>query len=276
MRKLLKPSLIVLAAIIFCIIIVLSGMNKWFNDNLSKQYNCLSYKMPSNNKNGFLYIDKKINDNIDPEMISECLKSNEVFINLKYTLPIKIIICNDDKESARLFPLFKTKSSGFAFSTNLIIINYNNLLKLGYTLISIIKHESIHTLMKQNIKSFLSMMITFSNKSLWFSEGIAIYNQDLLIYTKNELKEKLIDEKIIYDYKNDNIQLHPQNTRTLYSVYHYFIEYLIDKYGKDRVSAFISEMIKNYNKPQSNYVHIFNEEIQTDINYYSNSLLTGN
>lgn len=276
MRKSFKTSLIVLAAILFCILISLCGINKWFNDYLSKQYNNYPYTMPSIDKNGILYIDKNISDSIDPEMISECLRSNELFLNIKYKIPIKIIICIDDKESARLFPLFQTQSSGFAFSNNLIIINYNNLYKLGYTLKSIIKHESLHTLMKQNIKSLTSMMITFSNQSLWFSEGVAIYNQDLVIYTKNEIKEKLFGEKIIYDSKNDNIQLNPKNMRLLYSVYYYFIDYLVDKYGKDKVSAYITEMLNNYHKSQANYVHVFNEKIQNDINNYSNILMTGN
>ena len=243
------------------------------NNIINKQYTKSIYSIPSINKNGIIYLDKNISQNVDLSIVSECLKLNEDTHKLKYKKTITIIICEDDQASGKVFKIFKTKASGFAFSDNLIILNYNNLYKLGYTFESIIKHESSHTLIKQNIKSFITMIFTFSNRSLWFSEGFALYNQGLVIYTQEELNNELKSYNIKYDNKSNNFYTVPNYIRLDYSIYYYFMKYLIAKYGISKVLDYLTLMIKDYKSSDENFYKIFGSNIYEEITKFTTEIL---
>jgi len=243
------------------------------NNILKSQYNISSYKMPSINKNGIIYLDKAIKTSIDLSLIPECLRLNEISHELVYLKPIKIIICEDDKASGKIFKLFKTKASGFAFSNDLIILNYNNLYTLGYNFESIIKHEFSHILIKQNIKSFITMILTFSNRSLWFSEGFALYNQGLVIFTQDELNSELSGYNIMYKSNSDNFYTSPRNLRIEYSTYYHFMKYIINKYGNEKIISYLKLMINDYKTSDKNFYKIFGVNIKTELEGFTHELL---
>lgn len=243
------------------------------NNILKSQYNNYSYKMPSINNDGSIYLDKAIKTSVDLSIIPECLRLNEISHELEYQKPIKIIICEDDKASGKIFQLFKTKASGFAFSNDLIIINYNNLYALGYNFESIIKHESSHILIKQNIRSFITMIKTFSDRSLWFSEGFALYNQGLVIFTQDELNSELTGYNITYNTKSDNFYTVPRNLRIEYSTYYHFMKYLFNKYGNDKIISYLKLMIVDYKSSDINFYKILGTNIKTEIEVFTKEIL---
>ncbi|MFA6385924.1 MAG: hypothetical protein WCW29_04235 [Candidatus Paceibacterota bacterium] len=272
-EKIITIMLSCIAIFILCCFFI----NKITINNIIKtQYTKSLYSIPSINKNGIIYLDKNLNQDVDLSIIPECLKINEKSHKLKYQKVITIIICEDDQASGRIFKIFKTKASGFAFSDNLIILNYNNLYKLGYTFESIIKHESSHTLIKQNIKSFITMILTFSNRSLWFSEGFASYNQGLVIYTQEELNNELASYNIKYDNKSNNFYTVPQYIRLDYSMYYYFMKHLIGKYGINKVLDYLNIMIKDYKSSDDNFYKIFGSNIYEEINEFTTKILNKN
>ena len=252
---------IVSVVLLICFVITRMTMVRINDRSYLKSF----YSMPSHDCEGEVYLDKNIEQTVDLEVISDCLVDNEKSHGIKYKKPIKIIICKDDKESAKVFSLFKTKASGFAFSNDLIIVNYDNLYKLGYTFDSIIRHESSHTLIKQNIESFFAMIVTFSKRSLWFSEGFALYNQGLVIYTKEELRKNIEKYNIGYNGKSDNFGTIPKNIRFEYSLYFYFMDYLIEKYGKEKMLVFMNLMIENYRSSEKSFELTFESTIRREL-----------
>lgn len=262
----MKKNIFLLITILVVIgLVYITASKIAIHNTVANQYLKSVYSMPSNGKNGDIYVDKNILQKIDLEIIPICLKENEISHGIRYEKPIKIIICKDDQASGKIFKLFKTEASGFAFSDDLIILNYDNLHKLGYTFESIIKHESSHILIKQNIESFFTMIVTFSNRSLWFSEGFALYNQGLVIYTKDELRENIDELNIAYDEKSDNFGTLPKNYRFDYSLYFYFVDYLISEYGKEKMLIFLNLMINNYRSSEKNFGIVFESTIQREI-----------
>ena len=262
----MKKKIFLLLSIIVVIVLFYIAVNKIvIHNTIVNQYSQSVYSMPSNNINGVIYLDNNILQKIDLELIPICLKDNEISHGIKYRKPVKIIICKDDQESGKIFKLFKTKASGFAFSDDLIIINYVNLYRLGYTFESIIRHESSHTLLKQNIESFFTKIVTFSNRSLWFSEGFALYNQGLVIYTKDELRQNIEEFSVVYDNESDNFGTFPRNNRYDYSLYFYFMDYLIIKYGKDKMLVFLSLMIENYGSSEKSFEIVFESTIRREV-----------
>lgn len=262
----MKKKIFLLLSIIMVIVLFYIAVNKIvIHNTIVNQYSQSVYSMPSNNINGVIYLDNNILQKIDLEIIPICLKDNEISHGIKYRKPVKIIICKDDQESGKIFKLFKTKASGFAFSDDLIIINYVNLYRLGYTFESIIRHESSHTLLKQNIESFFTKIVTFSNRSLWFSEGFALYNQGLVIYTKDELRQNIEEFSVVYDSESDNFGTIPRNNRYDYSLYFYFMDYLINKYGKDKMLVFLSLMIENYRSSEKSFEIVFESTIRREV-----------
>lgn len=262
----MKKKIFLLLSIIVVIVLFYIAVNKIvIHNTIVNQYSQSVYSMPSNNINGVIYLDNNILQKIDLEIIPICLKDNEISHGIKYRKPVKIIICKDDQESGKIFKLFKTKASGFAFSDDLIIISYVNLYRLGYTFESIIRHESSHTLLKQNIESFFTKIVTFSNRSLWFSEGFALYNQGLVIYTKDELRQNIEEYSVVYDSESDNFGTIPRNNRYDYSLYFYFMDYLINKYGKDKMLVFLSLMIENYRSSEKSFEIVFESTIRREV-----------
>lgn len=265
-----KKSMVMLSILVLLLspFVIFLFNSVTLNYALKASYDEYTFSMLSIDSNGSVFIDKQIVDKIDTTIISSCLQDNELFLEMKYKKQIKIIVCKDDTESARIFHYFKTKGSGFAFSNNLIIVNYRNLIDLGYTFESIIKHESSHTLIKQNIDSFITMIWTFSNNSLWFTEGLALYNQGLVIYTLDELKSALSGFDLKYTKSSDNFFTVPQNYRCDYSVYYYFMKYLIEKYSQEKMIAYTKLMIQNFSKNNENFQAIFDSDIHSEINYF--------
>lgn len=262
----MKKKIFLLLSIVVLFGLVFIAANQIVIHNIVvNQYIKTVYSMSSNNISGVIYLDKNIHQDVDLEIIPICLKENEIRHGVKYKKPIKIIICKDDKASGKIFKLFKTKASGFAFSNDLIIVNYVNLHRLGYTFESIIRHESSHILIKQNIESFFTMMVTFSNRSLWFSEGFALYNQGLVIFTKEELSENIEKYNIDYNGKSDNFGTIPKNIRFDYSLYFYFMDYLIEKYGKDKMLVFMNLMIENYRSSEKSFELTFESTIRREL-----------
>lgn len=262
----MKRKIFLLLSIVVVIVLLYIAVNKVVIHNIIvNQYSKSVYSMSSNSINGVIYQDKNILQKVDLGIIPICLIENEISHGIRYRKPVKIIICKNDQESGKIFKLFKTKASGFAFSDDLIIVNYVNLHKLGYTFESIIRHESSHILIKQNIESFFAMIVTFSNRSLWFSEGFALYNQRLVIYTKDELRENIEKYNIGYDGKSDNFGTIPKNIRFDYSLYFYFMDYLIEKYGKDKMLVFMNLMIENYRSSEKSFKLTFKSTIRREL-----------
>jgi hypothetical protein len=234
------------------------------------------YRIPPTNIQGEIYLDKNIKQTVDLDIIPVCLQENEKSHGIDYRKPIRIIICEDDKASGKIFKLYKTKASGFAFSDNIIIVNYSNLHRLGYTFESIIRHESSHTLIKQHIRSFYKMMVTFSNRSIWFSEGFALYNQGLVIYTQDELRNAIQKYNIRYDSRSDNFGTDPQNLRLDYSLYYHFMDYLIAKYGKEKVLAYLYLLIDNYALSEKYFETVFDTTVHKEVLEFAKIILDKN
>jgi len=262
--KIIKISSIV----IITIIIILLSYLIFVALRLNVKYSHFNSTISSSSIPLSVFIDDRISETINISIINDSIQENEIFHQIYYNKPITLIICLNDNESEIIFPLFKTVASGFAFSDNLVIINYQNTSNLGYTLKSIIKHELSHTLIKQNIKSFKSMMLDFSKKSLWFSEGIALYNQDHVIYQFDELKELLQDYSIEYYPESDNFHVKPQNYRLDYSLYYHFFYYLVEKYGKDKMINYMELMILDYKNGLNLYSDLFNTKIEAELNSF--------
>jgi hypothetical protein len=225
--------------------------------------------MPSIKLKGSLFIDKKLDTSINKAIIESALYDNEQFFSAQYKKPIKVVICKNYMESARVFKLFKSKSSGFAFYDNLVIINYENMEKLHYTIKAIIQHETNHILIKQHIKSLYTKILVFPNRSLWFSEGIANYNQGLVICTKAELKSSLQNMKIGYDLDKDNIFVEPRDNRLEYGLYYWIISDLVNEYGIDKLRTYIKLMINGYSKSKRNFYETYGSSIMTIIEKYN-------
>ena len=244
-----------------------------FTSRLKKSYIQNRIQITTLPESGYVYIDRQITEKIDPASFNIGFLSNQCFTGLLYKKPMKIVICRNERESRNIFKLFTTKSSGFAFSDNLIIINYENALALGYSIDSIILHESSHILFKQNIQSWYQKMWTFSNRSLWFSEGLAVSNQGYISYSLIELEKALSGTRLVYRKSGNNFRTEPNNKRSDYSVYYYYLEYLIQKYGEEKLRQFIQLMSEHFNYPDRNYRRVFEAGFFDDLNDFSENIL---
>ncbi len=241
--------------------------------NLKNTYTQYEIPIPDLSKIICVYIDNNINKMIDLSIVITGYQSNSRFLDISLKKPIKIIICRDDNESKRIFKYFNTKAGGFAFSDDLVIINYENAISLGYSIYSILAHELSHIIIKQNIKSWYQKIFVFSKKSLWFSEGLAVYNQGYIAYTKSELKNELIDTELKYKESLNNFNVIPTNRRSDYSIYFHFIDFIVGKYGEEKLKEFIKLMIKKYNKAYTNYYQVLKNDLLVDFSEYSSNVL---
>jgi hypothetical protein len=267
-----KLALLTLVCLLSLALLVPLACLAWFSLCLKQDYARTELAMPTIPERAYLYVQRGIKLERGPASLEQALVRNEAFLSLKFRKPIRLVVCKNDRESARIFKLFSTKASGFAFADDLIVLNYDNLISLGYTLDAIIAHESSHSLLKQNMKSPFQMLWTFSWRSLWFSEGLALCNQGLSVLSDEDFGKAMEGEGIVSDLARDDFRVNPGNRRLDYGLYERFMGFLIERHGMGALREYVGLMVGNYAQSARNYHRAFGNDLWADLRDFEGRL----
>lgn len=193
--------------------------------------------------------------------IQEIINNEEAFHGLHYVDNVKIVVLNKESNNKRYLPWLN--GSGYSVSVspvNLIYIG-SNARKSPSGIEPYLKHELSHLLIDQNTSFKKAMKI---HRQAWFVEGIAEYFSGHTFYSKNELMRLIKLNKVqlpsIKEISPQNMSW--QELQLEYSYYKYFIEFLAETHGLNKMQ----EYLKNYINDPANYNESFMKVYSIDLN----------
>lgn len=191
-------------------------------------------------KGNYTLIYKNSVENIvDTDQIDEIIKIEEIFHDLEYREKFKIIILDENSSMKRFLPW--KKGSGYSVSLGVANIIYIGpaAVKSAFGINTYIKHELSHMLLAQNTSSYKFKREI--HKQGWLAEGLAIYFGGPRFYSEKDFKElwkhKAKDQADFF--KSDFYDIPLDEIRLYYSAYGYFIQYLIIRYGLEKLQDYI-------------------------------------
>ncbi|GEM_PF-72302 len=170
------------------------------------------------------------------------MKNNESVLGMKYKSNINIIVCTTYSEMSRFVPWISRMPS-FALETGDTAYFSPQIRENSMNTAEYIQRELVHLLFFQNSTFFKNFTI---KKQKWISEGVAAYLGGPTYMSRNEFvrqfkKKKLdIDENDAYLFKGIDKDEHAFN----YTLSKYFITFLFESYGKEKMIRFLHIYIK--------------------------------
>ncbi|MDD5065456.1 MAG: hypothetical protein PHF84_00270 [bacterium] len=201
---------------------------------------------------------------LDPvyHTIDRIMAEAEKLYGLKYRKPVKVFVALDDKgrfsEMGRIMLWMRNYGmGGRALETgDVVYIDQPRIVRSGRKEPQYIRHELCHSLVQQNTGILKSMRITGQH---WVSEGTACYFGGPYYMTRNEFVREWKKKKFTYQENNRDIysNLDPMAPGFNYTLYRYFIQYLVETYGPEKFRVFLSRYIKDPRHDRSVFQGIF-------------------
>ncbi len=189
--------------------------------------------------------------------VDDYMSEAEDLYRIKYKSSVNIYVATSQEEFSRFVPIWIGNEVGGVTLRigNVIYINTSKIKANNYNEKEFVKHELVHNLIYQN-SSPLTHFVMSSQQ--WMVEGMATYFGGPTYYNENEFAALMRGKKLIYNDKSGKIfeNLDPKDAKFNYTLYKYFISYLIDQYGKGRFESFM----RQYLESPGNYKLIFFEE----------------
>ena len=260
----IKRVFLLLSLLPVILVILFAGPLLTLNP-LRTGYRPVPFSGPRGERQGTVYIDRKITENLAVPDPAPGMKALEDFHRLAFSRKLQIYICRDRKEMRRIFPFFRTDGSGFAWAGSLICINYERARENGYALEPLIKHEAAHSLLYQNLGGIRDRLAMATGVNRWFREGLAVFNQGFYTMTERQLEQALEDNRIRYEAKKTSFAVEPKNFRTDYNLYGRFIEYLERTYGREPLENLIALMVRDFTDGGNHFFRVYGRSLQEEL-----------
>ncbi len=193
--------------------------------------------------------------------LDEIIAAAEAWHDLAYKEKFKIVVLDKNSNMKRHVPWLKGK--GYSVSLGFLNLVYigPTARKSPYGIETYIKHELSHLLIHQNTpqkKDAFEMQ-----KQGWLTDGIATYFGGPDFYGKEEFVTACKERGLEFTSLNEtNIMNVPiRDLRLRYAYYKYFIQFLVETYGLEK----LQEYIKKYLKNPKDYKNLFNEIYLSDL-----------
>ncbi len=169
--------------------------------------------------------------------LQDIIDMEETFHGLEYRDHFKVVILGKESNNKRYLPWMN--GSGFSVSLSPMSLIYIGSKARKSDMESYIKHEMSHMLIDQNTTFQKAMTI---HKQPWFVEGIAEYISDHGFYTKNDLVNMHNRGAVVWPKIEEKTpqSMSWQELQIKYSYYKYFIKYLVEQYGLEKLQTFVS------------------------------------
>jgi hypothetical protein len=201
--------------------------------------------------------------------IDEILREEEDFHGIGFKKKFKIIILGKESNMKRFLPWLR--GSGYSVklgSVNLIYIGANAR-NSQYGIGVFLKHEISHLLIHQNTPSRGDNMEI--QKQGWLSEGVATYFGGPHYYDKDEFIELWTQLGLTFDslYEENPLKMDRSIFHLKYTYYRFFIEFLIETYGLEKLQAYLKSYLINPKNYKIIFPEVYNEELKEILQDYN-------
>lgn len=195
--------------------------------------------------------------------IDSLMKQQESLHGLKYGNKLKIVVCQSQTELNRFIPWINTRGvGGVALLTgDVVYINSPKIRSERKSELEYLKHEISHSLIHQNT-SFKNTFETRRQK--WVLEGAATFFGGPVYHTKGAFSRqfKTLHVSSKSHSENDPVglaelarNLSSKDPKLSYSLYRFFVAYLIEKHGLEKFQQFL----RSYTADPHNAAIIFED-----------------
>jgi hypothetical protein len=192
---------------------------------------------------------------------------------LTFNRDFSVYLCRDKSECARIWPFFRTDASGFAFGGFFVVLNRDVMETLGYSLEEIVRHESTHILLSQNMG--IVELQQFSKTGNWLWEGPAVYMQGRIMIDEKDFKRQLAACTISYGPESSNISVNPKNHRFEYALYGYFMRYLVGRFGHEAFVRLVREIPRMHADGDRVFREVYGEDPNAVLRSFLDKTLQG-
>jgi len=203
--------------------------------------------------------------------IDEIIQEEEKFHDLNYTDDFKVVIVNKSSSMKRYLPWLKGSGYSVSFSpANLIYIG-PAARKSTYGIEPYLKHELSHLLIDQNTTFKKALKI---HEQGWFAEGIAEYFSGHSFYTKNEFLKLCETSGFRFTslHEKNPLKMSLREIRLKYTYYRFFIEYLIENYGIEKLHQYLKKYIHDPAGYKNLFPEIYSADLDAILNKFNSSL----
>lgn len=202
--------------------------------------------------------------------MDEILREEEKFHALHYVDNFVIIILNENSDMRRYLPWIR--GSGYSVSLSLANVIYIGpaARKSSSGIEPFLKHELSHLLMDQNTSFAKAMKI---HEQGWFTEGVAEYYSGRYLYSKSEFFALAKKNGISFTslYEKNPLKMSAAEAKLRYSYYRFFIEFLVDNYGIEKLQGYLKRYINNPDAYKDYFVEIYSKDVEVILQEYKSS-----
>ncbi len=154
--------------------------------------------------------------------------------------PLKAVLYNNSKEAAQAFPRISEAATrehlfaGFAFP------NYRLFLLVGLNPDDM-AHELSHLVLGQAVSSPLARV------PAWLNEGLATYFEGYSHGREATVAEAARKDHLLRLNSMNTVPGRPQDVRLFYAQAWSIVTYMIDNYGEERMTRFLTQLNKGHN-----------------------------
>jgi len=201
--------------------------------------------------------------------LDEILQEEEEFHGIGFKKKFKIIILGKESNMKRFLPWMR--GSGYSVklgSVNVIYIGANAR-NSQHGIAVFLKHEISHLLIHQNARSGSNNMEIL--KQGWLSEGVATYFGGPHYYDKAEFLEVWTEKGLTFNnlYEENPLEMDGSIFRLKYTYYRFFVEFLIETYGLEKLQAYLKSYIINPKNYKIIFPEIYDEELKEILQKYN-------
>jgi hypothetical protein len=203
--------------------------------------------------------------------IDRIMTGAEELFDLRFHRPVKLFVCFSRAEMARYLPwMFPRPPAAVALMTGGgIYINQDNLERRDADKIDYLKHELTHELMFQN-----AGLINSARLPTWFNEGTAEYYGGPYYLTQAEFLAQWRGHKFTHEPGSKDLyaDLDPQDPKFNYTLYRYFVGYLVRTYGLPEFRSYVRDYLREPGRHQEHFQRHFGVEFGQAIRDFGISL----
>ena len=215
----------------------------------------------------------------DPSRLDPCFKDidrimakAEQFCNLRFHQKVKVIVCLNEFEKRRLVPWMKMPAGVSLQIGDVVYLYPPKILEHGYPVAQYLRHELNHSLIYQNAHIWNSFQMS---RQAWVVEGAAEVFGGPYYYTKPEFTKLFQQHHLIFQENRNHLypNLDPQDPKFNYSLYRFFVAYLIESYGLPAFQNFLHQYLAAPAEVQALFQQTFHLPLSEALAHFSASLI---
>lgn len=208
--------------------------------------------------------------------IDEFVERAEKFHRLPMKSRVSVIVCRDWADFGRFMPHLRGRmAAAVALFTGTTIYVTPKVAERGLDIGEFIRHELSHAVIHQNQNLIETIRIM---RQEWFCEGLAVsFGEQRSFITPYEFVDLARKQDLgpIIDPERTKENPMPFNMRIGYQVWRYFLEYLIDTYGRDLFQQYLTAFMAHSGSYRSLFEQCFGVSLQKAVENFQAAIRAG-